>query len=99
MTDINAARRAAVETAYQEFEFADGCSPEAEGGWEDDGLGNFTKPLFLLDPEDASRDTIKAHFHVSFEAGSIIPDQVWATQDGNDIGRPAPAKSVASPRM
>lgn len=99
MTDIAATRRAAAEAAYQEFEFAEGCSPEAEGGWEDDGLGNFTKTLFLLDPEDASRDTLKAHFHVSFEAGSTIPDQVWATQGGNDIGRPAPVRNSASPRM
>nr|WP_250807535.1 hypothetical protein [Neorhizobium tomejilense] len=87
MNDISAARHAAAETAYQEFEFDEGCSPEATGGWEDDGLGNFTRTLFIVDQENPSGDTVKGQFNVSFEAGSVVPDQVWATQNGNDIGR------------
>jgi len=87
MTDISNQRHAAADLAYQEFEFDEGSVPEADGGWEDDGFGNFTKPIYLADTENPEAPTVKGSFNVSFDAGSAVPSQVWATLDGNDLGR------------
>lgn len=94
MHDIDIQRFAAAETAFDEFEFDERSVPEETGGWESDGLGNYTKVLFLPNLDDASGPTVKGQFNVSFDVGSIVPDQVWASLDGQDIGkRPLSARA------
>lgn len=93
MTNTYTARIAAAETAYKDFEFDEGFSPEASGDWEHDLFGNFTRVIFLPEAEDASTDTVNGQFIVSFPADSLVPLQVWATLKDKDIGhRPASAR-------
>jgi hypothetical protein len=91
--DLSKLRRSTAEQAYQDFDFDDGFSPDADGGWEEDGFGHFTKALFIPNQDDPDGATLRGVFNVTFELGSVVPDSVWATLDGNDIGR----KPVAAP--
>ncbi|MCS4089382.1 hypothetical protein [Rhizobium sp. BK176] len=94
--ELSNLRRSTADQAYLDFEFDEGCAPEADNGWEDDGLGNFTKTLFIPNQDDPAGPTLKGVFNVTFDPGSVVPDSVWATLDGNDIGRkPAVAASTA----
>jgi hypothetical protein len=96
--ELSNLRRSTADQAYQDFEFDEGCAPEAADGWEDDGLGNFTKAIYIANPDDADGATLKGVFNVAFDAGSVVPDSVWATLDGNDIGR-KPASGTSVPRL
>jgi len=97
MTDIHTARRAAADLAYEEFQFLDGCAPETQNGWEDDGLGTLTRAIFVPDADNPAGPTLHGVFSVSFMGDSETPSDIWATVDGEDIGfRPKPASSEAS---
>lgn len=91
-------RRTAAEEAYQEFDFDEGCTPVADSGWDDDGLGNLSKILFIADQDNPDGPSLKGVFDVTFEDGSATANVVWATLDGNDIGR-RPVASAAAPRL
>jgi hypothetical protein len=98
VSELSKLRRSTAEQSYLDFEFDDGCSPDAANGWEDDGLGHFTKTLFIASQDDPDGPTLKGVFNVTFELGSVIPDSAWATLDGNDIGsKPAAASTVPRP--
>lgn len=97
MHDIDKQRLASAETAFEEFEFDESSVPEETGGWESDGLGNYTRVLFLPNLEDASGPTVKGQFNVSFDVGSVVPDHVWASLDGQDIGRRPKIASAPKP--
>jgi hypothetical protein len=98
LTSLSDLRITAAEAAYQDFDFDVGCTPDADGGWEDDGLGQLSKVLFVPDEDNPHGPTLKGVFSVTFDEGSATANSVWATLDGNDIGR-RPVAITPAPRL
>ena len=98
MLDISDKRFKIAEGIFKSFEFNDGCIPEATDGFEDIGDDHFVRAIFIKDDENPDEPTTKGYFNIRFPTGSIVPEDVWATVDGHDIGK-VPSINSVKPRI
>lgn len=94
MSDISSNRFELAEGFFQDFEFVDWCILEASSGFEDGGDDHFVKAIFISNDENPDKPTAKGYFNVRFAPGSIVPEDVWATLDGHDLGKPSLADGI-----
>jgi hypothetical protein len=74
---IESERRRAIEEIYEDWDF-DGRTVVDASGWLSDGLGRFSRPVFLA-PEYGDGDSVKVEFTVQFAPGSARSHQVEVT--------------------
>jgi hypothetical protein len=82
-------RKVAADNAFENFEFLDGCEPEASDGWADDGTGEFVRAIYIRNPDSLDGVTQKGFFVVRFNDNDPTPSEVYAHVEGCDIGAPA----------
>lgn len=81
--DLNESRHRTANNIYENFDFS--YSVKDANGWTSD-LDTFEKVVFLEDPEDSSRPSIKGVLTVRFEPGSAVPLEAKAVVRGEEVG-------------
>ena len=88
LDNIDVSRRASADAAYNAFDFGNGITPVDAGGWlYFSGACEWNRTVFCTDSEEPGSDSFTVNFTVVFETASSVVEEVWASLNGNLIGK------------